>query len=171
MRDDPEQISKVVPDRLEFYNFLSELRYISVEYTLRLGNKKIAALSAGERGMLLLVFYLALSKDNMPLIIDQPEDNLDNQSVYNRLVPCIIEAKKNRQVIIVTHNPNIAVACDAEQIIYCEIDKSKTEITYLSGSIEDLSIRKKVIDVLEGTEPAFDLRKSKYFFDLTQHKV
>ncbi len=171
VRDDPEQISKVVPDRLEFYNFLSELRYISVEYTLRLGNKKIAALSAGERGMLLLVFYLALSKDNMPLIIDQPEDNLDNQSVYNRLVPCIIEAKKNRQVIIVTHNPNIAVACDAEQIIYCEIDKSKTEITYLSGSIEDLSIRKKVIDVLEGTEPAFDLRKSKYFFDLTQHKV
>ena len=171
VRDDPEQVSKVVPDRLDFYNFLAELRYISVEYTLRLGNKKISALSAGERGMLLLVFYLALSKDNMPLIIDQPEDNLDNQSVYNRLVPCIIEAKKNRQVIIVTHNPNIAVACDAEQIIYCEIDKSKTEISYTSGSIENLPIRKKVIDVLEGTEPAFDLRKSKYFFDLTQHKI
>lgn len=170
VREDPEQISRVVPDRLEFYNFLSELRYISVEYTLKLGNKKIAALSAGERGMLLLVFYLALSKDNIPLIIDQPEDNLDNQSVYNRLVPCILEAKKNRQVIIVTHNPNIAVACDAEQIIYCEIDKSKTEISYQSGSIENFSIRKRVIDVLEGTEPAFDLRKSKYFFDLTQHK-
>lgn len=171
VRDDLEQVSKVVPDRLEFYNFLSELRYISVEYTLKLGNKKIAALSAGERGMLLLVFYLALSKDNIPLIIDQPEDNLDNQSVYNRLVPCIIESKKNRQVIIVTHNPNIAVACDAEQIVYCEIDKSKTEISYASGSIENLPIRKRVIDVLEGTEPAFDLRKSKYFFDLTQHKI
>lgn len=170
VREDPEQTSKVVPDRLDFYNFLSELRYISVEYTLKLGGKKIAALSAGERGMLLLVFYLALSKDNTPLIIDQPEDNLDNQSVYNRLVPCIIEAKKNRQVIIVTHNPNIAVACDAEQIIYCEIDKSKTEISYQSGSIENFLIRKRVIDVLEGTEPAFDLRKSKYFFDLTQHK-
>ena len=72
-------------------------------------------LSPGERGMVLLVFYLALSKDNIPLITDQPEDNLDNQSVYKKLVPCINEAKNNRQVIIVTHNPNIAVACDAEQ--------------------------------------------------------
>lgn len=72
-------------------------------------------LSPGERGMVLLVFYLALSKDNIPLITDQPEDNLDNQSVYKKLVPCINEAKNNLQVIIVTHNPNIAVACDAEQ--------------------------------------------------------
>lgn len=118
-----------------------------------------------------MVFYLALSKENIPLIIDQPEDNLDNQSIYSKLVPCILEAKKNRQVIIVTHNPNIAVACDAEQMIYCDIDKTKTRITYGSGSIENIAIRKKVIDVLEGTEPAFDLRKSKYFFDLTRHKL
>lgn len=118
-----------------------------------------------------MVFYLALGKENIPLIIDQPEYNFDNQSIYSKLVPCILEAKKNRQVIIVTHNPNIAVACDAEQMIYCDIDKTKTRITYGSGSIENIAIRKKVIDVLEGTEPAFDLRKSKYFFDLTRHKL
>jgi len=62
----------------------------------------------------------------------------------------------------VTHNPNIAVACDAEQIICCNMNKSKNEIRYISGSIENNEIRKKVIDVLEGTMPAFDLRKMKY---------
>lgn len=165
IREDYDQIPKIIPDRNDFYQYLSEMRYISVEYTLKLGDKTMLELSPGERGMVLLVFYLALSKDNLPLIIDQPEDNLDNQSVYNKLVPCIMEAKKNRQVIIVTHNPNIAVACDAEQIIYCKIDKSKTQISYMTGSIENPDIRAKVIDVLEGTEPAFDLRKSKYFFD------
>jgi predicted ATPase len=163
-----EQITKVIPDRADFYRFLSEMRYISAEYTLKLGNKTISEMSPGERGMVLLVFYLALSKDNIPLIIDQPEDNLDNQSVYNKLVPCIIEAKKNRQVIIVTHNPNIAIASDAEQIVYCSIDKSKTKISYLAGSIENQEIRNKTIDVLEGTEPAFDLRKSKYFYSFLQ---
>ncbi|WP_164217131.1 hypothetical protein [Virgibacillus sp. YIM 98842] len=50
-------------------------------------------------------------KSEEPLIIDQPEDNLDNESVFNQLVLCIVEAKKRRQIIIVTHNPNIAVAC------------------------------------------------------------
>ena len=59
----------------------------------------------------------------IPIIIDQPEDNLDNQSVYNKLVPCICAAKQKRQVIIVTNNPNIAVACDAEQIVCCRMDK------------------------------------------------
>lgn len=119
-------------------------------------------LSPGERGIVLLIFYLSLSKSNMPLIIDQPEDNLDNQSVYNKLVPCIKNAKKNRQIIIVTHNPNIAVACDSEQIIYCEINKKTSEISYTSGSIENRVIRKKVVDILEGTMPAFDLRRQKY---------
>ena len=104
-----------------------------------------------------------MSKNNIPIIIDQPEDNLDNQSVYSKLVPCICEAKKKRQVIIVTHNPNIAIACDAEQIVYCHMDKTTHEIKYKSGAIEESEIRKCVVDVLEGTYPAFDLRKKKYF--------
>lgn len=98
----------------------------------------------------------------IPIIIDQPEDNLDNQSVYNKLVPCICAAKQKRQVIIVTHNPNIAVACDAEQIICCKMDKNTHKITYLSGAIEDQEIKQNVVDILEGTMPAFDLRRRKY---------
>ena len=127
-----------------------------------MGNRNLNELSPGERGIVLLIFYLALSKESKPIIIDQPEDNLDNQSVYSKLVPCICKAKQQRQVIIVTHNPNLAVACDAEQIVFCEMNKDTYQISYTSGAIENREIRKHVIDVLEGTMPAFDLRKRKY---------
>lgn len=111
---------------------------------------------------MLLVFYLALNKNEKPIIIDQPEDNLDNQSVYSKLVACISKAKLKRQVIIVTHNPNIAIACDAEQIIHCSMDKDTCCIHYVSGALENNEIKQHVINVLEGTLPAFDLRRRKY---------
>ena len=136
--------------------------YIGVSFKLKMGGHSLEELSPGERGIVLLIFYLALSKNNTPIIIDQPEDNLDNQSVYNKLVPCICAAKKKRQVIIVTHNPNIAVACDAEQIIYCHMDKNKYAIAYEAGAIENQKMKNHVVDVLEGTMPAFNLRKNKY---------
>jgi ABC-type lipoprotein export system ATPase subunit len=99
------------------------------------GKRTLQELSPGEREIVLLVFYLALNKNDIPIIINQPEDNLDNQSVYDNLVPCICEAKNKRQVIIVTHNPNIAIACDSEQSIYCSIDKHQNTISYISGCI------------------------------------
>lgn len=151
-----------VPKRQEFYDFIYGLEYIGVSFKLKMGNRSLEELSPGERGIVLLIFYLALSKESKPIIIDQPEDNLDNQSVYSKLVPCICKAKQMRQVIIVTHNPNIAVACDAEQIIYCEMDKQTSRIQYESGSIENPKMRGHVVDVLEGTMPAFDLRRRKY---------
>ena len=69
-------------------------------------------------------------------------------------------------MIIVTHNPNIAIACDAEQVVCCSIDKTDNHITYLSGGIEDREIRKTVVDILEGTMPAFELHKMKYTYNL-----
>ena len=113
--EDIDNSSKKVSDKKALYNLLHELDYIDVSYKLKMGGRDLEELSPGERGIVLLVFYLALSQNNIPIIIDQPEDNLDNQSVYSKLVPCICAAKKKRQVIIVTHNPNIAIACDAEQ--------------------------------------------------------
>lgn len=160
--EDIDNSSKKVKNKQEFYQLLCNLDYIDIVYSLKVDKLSLQELSPGERGIVLLIFYLALSKDDIPIIIDQPEDNLDNQSVYDKLVPCICEAKKKRQVVIVTHNPNIAIACDAEQIIYCNIDKNNNKIFYKSGSIENLDIRKKVIDILEGTMPAFDLRRRKY---------
>ena len=104
-----------------------------------------------------------IDKEEIPLIIDQPEDNLDNESVYNMLSNFIKEAKKKRQIIMVTHNPNLAVGADAEQIIYVNIDKmNKNEFSFISGSIEEPAINKKIVQILEGTKPAFDKRKLKY---------
>jgi len=160
--EDIDISAKKVTDKKGFFNRLFGLEYIDVAFKLRVGDRDLEELSPGELGIVLLVFYLALSKNSDPIIIDQPEDNLDNQSVFSKLVPCICAAKKKRQVIIVTHNPNIAIACDAEQVIYCKIDKANNAIQYESGSIENTAIKKHVIDVLEGTMPAFDLRKSKY---------
>ena len=162
IKKNKDKLKSVVNDREAFYKKLTNLDYINVEYSLKMGGRSLKELSPGERGILLLVFYLALNKNEIPLIIDQPEDNLDNESVFDKLVPCILEAKKRRQVIIVTHNPNIAIACDAEQIIHCSIDKNTNQITYSSGSIEEKEIRKKLINILEGTKPAFLLRELKY---------
>lgn len=162
IKSDFDTADNRVAKRQEFYDYIYGLNYISVSFKLKMGERDLEELSPGERGIVLLIFYLALSKESKPIIIDQPEDNLDNQSVFSKLVPCICKAKQQRQVIIVTHNPNIAVACDAEQIIYCHMDKEKCAIQYESGSIENPKIRSHVIDVLEGTMPAFDLRRLKY---------
>lgn len=74
-----------------------------------------------------MIFYLLLDLRDIPLIIDQSEDNLDNQSVAKVLVPFIKAAKKRRQIILVTHNPNLAVVADSDQVIYVKIDKENNQ--------------------------------------------
>jgi len=96
--------------------------------------------------------------------LEEHEDNLDNHSVATILVPFIRVAKKKRQIIMVTHNPNLAVVSDAEQVIYVDLDKEKKYIfSTISGSIEDKEVNKKIVDVLEGAMPAFNTRKRKYY--------
>jgi len=146
-----------------FYDFLFSLVYLEPKYTLKWFDKDLDQLSPGERGTLLLVFYLLVDNSSIPLIIDQPEGNLDNETVYKTLVGCIKEAKTRRQIVIVTHNPNLAVVCDAEQIIYADLDKNQgNRVTYSPGAIENPGINQKIIDVLEGTKPAFDTRDNAY---------
>ena len=145
------------------YDYLYGLDYLLPKYSLGISGKHLSELSPGERGALLLVFYLLVDQNDCPLIIDQPEENLDNQTVFNLLVPCIKEAKQRRQIIVITHNPNLAVVCDAEQIIACSIDKHDgNRLTYVSGAIENPEINRIIVDILEGTRPAFDNRDAKY---------
>ena len=151
---------------IDLYDFLFSLDYMRPRYMLRMGEKELYQLSPGERGTLLLVFYLMIDKSDIPLIIDQPEENLDNHTVFKLLVPCIKEAKERRQIIIVTHNPNLAVVCDAEQIIGAQLDKQNSnEMKYISGAIENPIINRVIVDILEGTRPAFDNRDAKYQAD------
>lgn len=148
---------------LDLYDYIFSLDYLKPRYALRMGVKELSELSPGERGTLLLVFYLLVDKDDIPLMIDQPEENLDNQTVYDLLVPCIKDARQRRQIIIVTHNPNLAVVCDADQIVHADLDKANNyTMSYTSGAIENPVINKAIVDILEGTMPAFKNRDLKY---------
>jgi len=146
-----------------FYDFLFSLDYLKNNYNLKLDGKTLSELSPGERGVLLLIFYLMIDKNEIPLIIDQPEDNLDNKSIFEVLANFIKRAKKRRQIIIVTHNPNLAVGADAEQIIYVEHDKKTNRFSYELGAIENQKINNRIVEVLEGTLPAFNKRDEKYY--------
>ena len=128
-----------------------------------MGWEEFGATLSGREGALLLIFYLLIDQRNVPLIIDQPEERLDSQTVYELLVPGIKEARTRRQVVLVTHNPNLAVVCDADQIIHCHIDKiARNNVTYQCGALESPVINHHSVDVLEGTKPAFIQRDSKY---------
>jgi predicted ATPase len=149
---------------IDLYDLLFGFDYLKTKYDLKIDGKDLRELSSGERGGLLLIFYLMLDRREIPLVIDQPEDNLDNKSVYEILVTFLKQAKKRRQIIIVTHNPNLAVVADAEQIIHVSIDKrgSRNDFDFESGAIENPAINRAVVDILEGTLPAFNNRRLKY---------
>jgi energy-coupling factor transporter ATP-binding protein EcfA2 len=110
--------------------------------------------------------------DDRPLIIDQPEENLDPKSVYDELVPLFKAAKRKRQVVIVTHNANLVVNADADQIIVAEVGTQPASglppITYSSGGIDEASIRRIVCDILEGGEAAFRERARRLRIALTR---
>lgn len=147
----------------DVYDLIFSLSFLEPRYTLLFQDTQIEQLSPGQRGALLLIFYLLVDKGKTPIILDQPEENLDNATVVSLLVPVLTEAKKRRQVIMVTHNPNLAIVCDAEQVIYSSFDrKNASKITYHSGSIENPEINIYAINILEGTKPAFNNRKLKY---------
>ena len=145
------------------YDLIFGLDFLEPRYSLQFQDTQIEQLSPGQRGALLLIFYLLVDKGKTPIILDQPEENLDNETVYRLLVPVLSEAKKKRQIFVVTHNPNLAVVCDAEQIIHAQFDRAANfTISYQSGAIENASLNGVVVTVLEGTKPAFDNRSGKY---------
>ena len=146
-----------------FYDFLFGLDYLEPQYALKMEGKELFELSPGERGLLLLLFYILVEKNDGPLIVDQPEENLDNETVHEILVPSIKLAKRRRQIIVVTHNPNLAVVADADQVIAASIDKHNLcKVTYASGALENPVVNQHVVRYLEGTLPAFMNRDEKY---------
>lgn len=163
-QDKNRQISDQIERVHDFYDFLFSLEYLKPIYELKLDDKVLEELSPGEKGTLLLVFYLMIDKEDTPLVIDQPEDNLDNKSVFEVLTHFIKNAKKRRQIIIVTHNPNLAIGADAEQVIYVALNKkdSQNAFSFEVGAIENPTINKRLVEILEGTMPAFDKRKLRY---------
>jgi len=143
-----------------FAQWLFSTDHIKIKYDLSYDGIDIRKLSPGTRGVVLLLLYLALDDaDDRPLIIDQPEENLDPKSVFDELVSLFITAKSKRQVIMVTHNANLVINTDADQIIIASAGSHPSgglpPITYVAGGLEDSDIRKAVCDILEGGEEAF----------------
>lgn len=146
-----------------FAQWLFSTDHIAIRYGIDYDGVDIRKLSPGTRGIVLLLLYLALdNNDDRPLVIDQPEENLDPKSVFDELVDLFVDAKSRRQVIIVTHNANLVINTDADQIIIAEAGPhphgALPPISYRSGGLENAEIRKAVCDILEGGEGAFKER-------------
>lgn len=123
------------------------------------GFKPLSTASAGQKTAAILTFLLSFG--DIPLLLDQPEDDLDNRLVYDLVVKGLKKAKEKRQIIVVTHNANIPVNGDAEYIL--SMDSTTTDIKVLhSGTVENSAIKKEICDVMEGSEKAFQLRSERY---------
>lgn len=141
------------------YVFTKWPEFINVRAVVKLNGKPTEILSVGQRGTLLLKVSLATSSAKQIFIIDQPEDNLDNSFVMKGLVPLIKKAKKSRQIILSTHNANLVVNADAEEVIVARLDQTKP---YLWGAIENPEIKQNIQEILEGGEIAFKQRERRY---------
>jgi hypothetical protein len=119
--------------------------------------KEASELSRGQRCTALLPILLA--RRDVPLIIDQPEDNLDNHFVFNTIIEAVCRLKTRRQMIFVTHNANIPVLGEADLVVVMGSDGSAGFVEK-SGSLDEC--RDEIVDLLEGGEEAFELRRQRY---------
>jgi hypothetical protein len=181
--DNSEQQLKMNSDLEKVYLALAEDRfYINYDVTYRGDN--LLRMSPGKKGTVLLMLFIELNSSDNPILIDQPEDNLDNRTIYDLLCKMIKNKKKNRQIIIVTHNANLVVNTDAENVIVANQEGQDPEIEaidnrakfeYINGPIEisfrhdksntvltKIGIKQHVCDILEGGKEAFRLRERKY---------
>ncbi len=128
---------------------------------LRVGeqDRPLADLSVGQKCTAILSLILVERKT--PLVIDQPEDDLDNRFVFDEIVQTLRREKERRQFIIATHNANIPVSGDAELIVVLDADEAHGWVACL-GSIDDPALREPVENILEGGREAFRIRKEKY---------
>ena len=188
-----EIIEKLLSGVLEIkvgHNIESILRDINddwynIKYKVVMDNDNIDVMSPGKKALVLLKLLIDLAESKCPILIDQPEDDLDNRSVFDELIPFIRRKKKERQIIVVTHNANVVLGADAEEIIIANQTGSKSEnkekrFEYRSGAIENdnpvfdtdgnvevgilnsKGIQQHICDILEGGEIAVEKRKNKY---------
>jgi hypothetical protein len=150
----------------DLFSWLFEVEHIRLDYGLKFNGADLESLSPGTKGIVLLILYLGMDvNDTRPLIVDQPDENLDNESIYNLLTPYFRHAKVRRQVIVITHNPNLVVNSDSEQVVVAQaekLDSGLPAISYNSGSLENAAIRQQVCNILEGGNDAFLKRERRY---------
>ncbi len=129
------------------------------EYIIRYRNKELKEHSIGQRASALILFVLSQDENDL-IIIDQPEDDLDSQTIYEDVIKQILIVKPQIQFVFATHNPNIPVLGDAEKVVACEFQE--THIALLQGSIDQRNTQEKIIGIMEGGSDAFKKRKEIY---------
>jgi energy-coupling factor transporter ATP-binding protein EcfA2 len=154
------------PSFLEKLHLRMQRRYFdigNIQVQTKLGDRLLQNTSFGERCGIVVAIVLVAGTN--PIVIDQPEDNLDGKYVSKVLVPLIREQKLKRQIILVTRDANIAIGGDSELILILEKEDQGTVL--IPGSIEDRSARPKYIWILDGGERAFQKREEKYAIQRT----
>lgn len=185
-------IKKAIANKIEFknnYTFQQVLQeflttnWYSYSFDVIYQNDSFEQMSPGKKAFVVLKLLLDFDKRECPILIDQPEDSLDNRAIYNELVKYIRTKKKKRQIILVTHNPNVVVGADAENIIVANqhgtdnANENNNQFQYINGALESVrsekmkktvlltrSIREHVCEILEGGKEAFEKREKKYDF-------
>lgn len=160
-----QQVMKILKGRSNgikkvFYGVKERGEYLKAVPKVTYNKKELDRLSAGQRGTVYLCLKLATDAFSKPIVFDQPEDDLDNEFIVNELIDIFKELKKYRQIIIVTHNANLVVNADAEQVIIASNEEEKLD--YIAGSLEEPKIIEDICKILEGGKEAFDRRKKKY---------
>lgn len=148
--------------RATLFNEQYRQKYIKVYPILKYKGKNLDKISIGQKGTVYLKMKLATEAFSKPIVFDQPEDDLDNQFIIKELVDLFKELKKYRQVIIITHNANLVINADAEQVIIAKNDNER--LKYYCGSLENSNINKQICEILEGGKEAFEKREQKYNF-------
>lgn len=152
--------------------------YFDISYDLMQGNDRLGHMSPGKKGIILFQLFLHMSSSSDPILIDQPEDNLDNRTVYKELNDFIKSKKLKRQIIIVSHNSNLVVSTDSENVIVAHQNSNSEErpkFEYVNGALENTfidsnaghileqqGIREHVCEILEGGVEAFKKRERRY---------
>ena len=157
----------------DVFEWLYETEHIRLSYGLKYNGTELEKLSPGTKGIVLLILYLGMDvSDTRPLIVDQPDENLDNESIYELLTGYFKAAKERRQIILITHNPNLVVNADSEQVIVATCTRRESglpHIDYISGALEHPEIRRQTCRILEGGTTAFRKREKRY--DLHDHSL
>jgi predicted metal-dependent phosphoesterase TrpH/predicted ATPase len=169
---------------IELAKEILSANFFEITYKISYDTDTFQTMSEGKKAFVVLMLLLDFSNKDCPILIDQPEDDLDNRSIYKNLVKYLSKKKKERQIILVTHNPNIVVGADSELIIVANQNGTGTpnshssKFQYISGSLENTKpfddkiktvldskgIREHVCEILEGGSEAFENREKKYGF-------
>lgn len=155
--------------------------YYKISYDVNYDGDKFSKMSEGKKAFIALRLLLDFDDSLCPIIIDQPEDDLDNRAIYDQLVTYLRKQKKHRQIILATHNPNVVVGADAELVIVANQNGDSSpnqdgvKFEYYANAIEDSfvdesctttllskGIREHICEILEGGNIAFEIREKKY---------